>query len=120
MGDLVASFKKLMIVGVAGLFWVINDICFCKVQLASPFGVVKRLCYWLNLWSLLRVKEANRSVPGILCRDILLISLNLMAREVFYLFFFFENRRHSTDFLELNGVWFSAGRGGSSWICFVL
>lgn len=79
------------------------------------------MCYsegqdWL---SKLTDKCWRRQVPGILCRDILLISLNLMAREVFYLLFF-ENRRHSTDFLELNGVWFSAGRGGSSWICFVL
>lgn len=58
--------KKLVLVGIAGLCWVIwntwNDACFRNVRLNSPFGVVKKFCYCLNLWSVLQIKEANKNL----------------------------------------------------------
>lgn len=58
--------RKLAMVGVAGLVWVVwntrNDACFRNVRLTSPFGVIKRFCYFLNLWSLMQTKERNRNL----------------------------------------------------------
>lgn len=58
--------KKLVSVGIAGLFWVIwitrNNACFHHTRLTSPFGVIKRFCYWLNLWAVLLKKEENPSL----------------------------------------------------------
>ncbi|KQK17505.2 hypothetical protein BRADI_1g34862v3 [Brachypodium distachyon] len=53
-------------VGIAGVFWVLwntrNNACFKNIKPASPFGVVRLLCFWLNLWSILQKKEADRNL----------------------------------------------------------
>lgn len=58
--------KKLVMVGVAGLLWVLwntrNRACFSNVRITSLFGVIKLLCYWLNLWSILQTKETSKNL----------------------------------------------------------
>lgn len=61
--------KKLVMVGVAGLLWVLwntrNRACFSNVRITSPFGVIKLLCYWLNLWSILQTKETSKKSSSV-------------------------------------------------------
>ena len=53
--------RKILTVGVAAILWGIwkarNNACFEKVWPDEPIDVIYRICYWIQWWSLLQVKQ---------------------------------------------------------------
>ena len=59
-----AGKKNMVLVGVAAVLWSIwnarNEICFDNKKIHDPMVLVHRVIHWINLWSMLQIKQGNR------------------------------------------------------------
>jgi hypothetical protein len=57
--------KEILAAGIAAVIWSIlktrNLACFEKKWPDEPYVVILKICYYINCWSLLQVKEDARS-----------------------------------------------------------
>ena len=76
--------KKIILVGVAALFWAIwlcrNDLVFKKTETISFLQALFRGTYWLRFWRLLQ-KEETREDIKLVCQNLEVVAMELFAKK---------------------------------------